>query len=98
MPALAAAALLVFAEVAYYNLTFIQPQGRYLFPALVPISLFLSSGWLQLADRATSGPIVRLLTAGVLAGAIEALQPKFPEVTKAQLKHLEDARQQLLAE
>jgi len=67
---LAWAALLVFAEVAYYNLTFIQPQGRYLFPALVPIAVFLSSGWLHLADRATSGPVVRLVTSGVLAGAI----------------------------
>jgi len=62
--------VLVFGEVAYYNLTFIQPQGRYLFPALVPMALFLSSGWIQLADRALSGPLVRLLTAGVLAGSI----------------------------
>ena len=64
------AALLVFGEVAYYNLTFIQPQGRYLFPALVPIGLFLSSGWWQLASGATRGPLARLLTAGVLAGTV----------------------------
>jgi len=64
------AALLVFGEVAYYNLTFIQPQGRYLFPALVPIGLFLSSGWWHLASGATRGPLGRSLTAGVLAGAI----------------------------
>jgi 4-amino-4-deoxy-L-arabinose transferase-like glycosyltransferase len=64
------ATLLVFGEVTYYNLTFIQPQGRSLFPALVPIALFLSSGWLRLASGATRGPLVRLLTAGVLAGAI----------------------------
>ncbi|MGE3269296.1 MAG: hypothetical protein AB7P40_11140 [Chloroflexota bacterium] len=64
------AALLVFGEVAYYNLTFIQPQGRYLFPALVPVALFLSSGWLQLAERAASPLLVRLLTTSVLAGAI----------------------------
>jgi hypothetical protein len=64
------ATLLVFGEVAYYNLTFIQPQGRYLFPALVPIALFLSSGWLRLASGATHGLLVRLLTAGMLAGAI----------------------------
>jgi PPK2 family polyphosphate:nucleotide phosphotransferase len=42
--------------------------------------------------------VMRTVVAGVLAGAIEVLQPKFPEVTKAQLKHLEEARQQLLAE
>ena len=67
---LAWAALLVFGEVAYYNLTFIQPQGRYLFPALVPIAYFLSSGWLRLADGAVSSFLMRLATAGVLAGAI----------------------------
>ena len=43
---------------------------HYLFPALVPIALFLSSGWLQLADRAVSGTLVRMLTTSVLAGAI----------------------------
>src|SRR3954464_12288641 len=67
---LAWSALLVFGEVAYYNLTFIQPQGRYLFPALVPIALFLSVGWWQLASRATSSLVTRLLTAGALAGAV----------------------------
>jgi 4-amino-4-deoxy-L-arabinose transferase-like glycosyltransferase len=64
------AAVLVFGEVAIYNLTFIQPQGRYLFPALVPIAIFLSSGWLQLADGALGGPVGRTLTAGVLAAAL----------------------------
>jgi hypothetical protein len=28
-----------------YNLTFVQHQGRYLFPALIPISLGFSLGW-----------------------------------------------------
>jgi 4-amino-4-deoxy-L-arabinose transferase-like glycosyltransferase len=64
------ATLLVFGEVAYYNLTFIQPQGRYLFPALVPIAIFLSIGWLRLASGATRGLLARLVTAGPLAGAI----------------------------
>jgi hypothetical protein len=67
---LAWAALLVFAEIAYYNLTFIQPQGRYLFPALVPIALFLAHGWWHLAARARGQPLVRLLCAGPLAAAI----------------------------
>jgi hypothetical protein len=67
---LAWAVLLVFGEVAYYNLTFIQPQGRYLFPALVPIALFLAHGWWHLAVRATERPIMRALTAGALGGAI----------------------------
>jgi hypothetical protein len=69
-PLLLWATVLVFAEVAYYNLTFIQPQGRYLFPALVPIALFLARGWQRLADRAAGGWRSRLLVAGPLAGAI----------------------------
>jgi hypothetical protein len=28
----------------YYNLTFVQHQGRYLFPALVPIALAMAYG------------------------------------------------------
>lgn len=47
---LVAAMALVFGGVAYYNLTFIQPQGRYLFPALVPIAVILAIGWSSLAD------------------------------------------------
>lgn len=35
----------------YYNLTFLQPQGRYLFPALIPIAVLAVSGlwgWVRL--------------------------------------------------
>jgi 4-amino-4-deoxy-L-arabinose transferase-like glycosyltransferase len=67
---LIAATLLVFAEIAYYNLTFIQPQGRYLFPALVPIAVFLAVGWWKLARRATAPPEIRTWRAGPLAAAI----------------------------
>ena len=37
-----------------YNLTFVQHQGRYLFPALIPISLGFSLGlgtWLLLVEK-----------------------------------------------
>jgi 4-amino-4-deoxy-L-arabinose transferase-like glycosyltransferase len=47
---LAAAVALNFVGVVFYNLTFIQPQGRYLFPALVPIAVFLAIGWTTLAN------------------------------------------------
>ncbi len=43
--------LAVVGEVLYYNLTFVQPQGRYLFPALAPLSLLLALGWDALARR-----------------------------------------------
>ncbi len=35
----------------YYNLTFVQHQGRYLFPALIPIGLAFSIGWWQILDQ-----------------------------------------------
>jgi 4-amino-4-deoxy-L-arabinose transferase-like glycosyltransferase len=35
----------------YYNLTFVQHQGRYLFPALIPIGLAFSIGWWQIIGQ-----------------------------------------------
>lgn len=32
-------------QFIYYNTTFVQPQGRYLFAALVPLALLLAWGW-----------------------------------------------------
>jgi 4-amino-4-deoxy-L-arabinose transferase-like glycosyltransferase len=55
MGVLVGAIVLVVAQVALYNVRFIQPQGRYLFPALVPLALLLSLGWSRLAARATAG-------------------------------------------
>ncbi len=37
-------ALLTFGGFMYYNLTFVQHQGRYLFPALIPIGLMVAIG------------------------------------------------------
>lgn len=42
---LSATFLLTLAVHVGYNLTFVQHQGRYLFPALVPIALGLAVGW-----------------------------------------------------
>ncbi len=39
----------------YYNLTFVQHQGRYLFPALIPIGLAFSIGWYHLLDKIQRG-------------------------------------------
>lgn len=50
----------VLGEFLYYNLTFIQAQGRYLFPALGPIGIFFAGGLLALAPR-------RLAWAGAVA-------------------------------
>ncbi len=41
---LGAALLVTLAEYVYYNLTFVQFQGRYLFPAMVPLALIAAVG------------------------------------------------------
>ncbi len=41
---LAWAAIATVAEVVYYNLTFVQFQGRYLYPALIPFALLVALG------------------------------------------------------
>jgi 4-amino-4-deoxy-L-arabinose transferase-like glycosyltransferase len=43
--------LLILAGMLQYNLTFIQAQGRYLFPAIVPIAIFFVLGLRELASR-----------------------------------------------
>lgn len=51
-PALLALLLLgMFAEVVSYNFSFIQAQGRYLFPALAPAAALLVLGWSSLLPR-----------------------------------------------
>ena len=64
---LAAAILLVLLAFVYYNIEFVQWQGRYLFPALIPIALALVAGldsWRgKLCGRWTGS---RWLTVGAL--------------------------------
>ena len=45
----------------YYNLTFVQHQGRYLFPALIPIGLAFAIGWWQVLDQ-IKGRVARRLS------------------------------------
>jgi 4-amino-4-deoxy-L-arabinose transferase-like glycosyltransferase len=52
------------AQVVYYNLTFVQFQGRYLYPALIPVALALAYGWDGLARR------IRLPWGGLIAPAL----------------------------
>ncbi|MBS1252277.1 MAG: hypothetical protein MAG451_01315 [Anaerolineales bacterium] len=49
---------------AWYNFTFVQHQGRYLFPALVPIALFAALGFRELVPRVIQPVAVGLLIAG----------------------------------
>jgi 4-amino-4-deoxy-L-arabinose transferase-like glycosyltransferase len=57
---------LVFASDAQYNLTFIQAQGRYLFPGIGGIGFFFMLGLSRLAGPRFS-PIMLALVSGLLA-------------------------------
>jgi hypothetical protein len=60
----------VFAQVVYYNLWFVQPQGRYLFPALPALALLAAAGWYALGGL---GPVGRgLAAAWTVAALLEA--------------------------
>jgi 4-amino-4-deoxy-L-arabinose transferase-like glycosyltransferase len=58
---LAVTALLTLLAYVYYNITFLQHQGRYLFTALIPIAIFLAAGW-----RCALEPLPARITAGIL--------------------------------
>ena len=45
-------ALLTFISYLWYNTKFVQHQGRYLFPALVPLGLAVAVGWRMVTRRA----------------------------------------------
>jgi len=66
--ALTAATVLVFAR---FNMTFFQPQGRYLYPALVPVALFLVTGIVGIAGKESPALTAKLPT--YLAGALVLL-------------------------
>lgn len=63
--------LLTLALYLYYNLTYVQHQGRYLFPALIPIGLAAAvglSGWGRILSRLVRRNIGWIVGAGALAG------------------------------
>ncbi len=58
---------LALAAHVYYNLKYVQPQGRYLFPALIPIAAFWSAGLYELLNVRYSRVIFALLYLVMLA-------------------------------
>jgi hypothetical protein len=76
----------VLAAIAYlgYNLTFEQPQGRYLFPALVPIALLLVAGWARLAPSRLQPPTVMVIGGALIAlnayALLRVLAPGFAPI------------------
>jgi 4-amino-4-deoxy-L-arabinose transferase-like glycosyltransferase len=58
------------AGVVYYNLTFPEPQGRFVFPALAPFAILVSIGLRELLLRVPRLPrlcIITLLVVGLIA-------------------------------
>ena len=69
-------ALLTLGIYVSYNMIFVQPQGRYLFPALPAIALAVALGWQEVVIRPAAARwagVVLLATAG-LAGLIGLLR------------------------
>ncbi|MBV8083500.1 MAG: DUF2142 domain-containing protein [Chloroflexi bacterium] len=64
----------VVAEDVYYNLTFVQPQGRYLYPALIPIALFYVGGLAALTPRRAAPLLALVLCGGMLLFAVVTLR------------------------
>jgi 4-amino-4-deoxy-L-arabinose transferase-like glycosyltransferase len=71
---LALSVLFSLAGYLWYNTQFLQHQARYLFPALVPISLTVALGWREALRRNRALPMAALLAGGIgilaLAGAL----------------------------
>ena len=64
---LLASIALVAAQTLYYNLEFVQWQGRYLYPALIPIALLLVCGWMPWLGRWLTTRLILLAAAGLAA-------------------------------
>jgi len=60
---LALSGLFTLAAYIWYNTSFLQHQGRYLFSALVPISLAVALGWRETLRRERALPLAALLVA-----------------------------------
>ena len=64
----------VLAGDLYYNLTFVQPQGRYLYPALVPIGIVAVAGFAALFPARLRPAAVGTLSAAMLVFAVYVLR------------------------
>lgn len=62
---LAAAAVVVIGQVLFYNLTFVQSQGRYLYPALLPLATFFVLGLREILAPIHSRLLLALAVSGL---------------------------------
>ncbi|MEZ4834375.1 MAG: glycosyltransferase family 39 protein [Caldilineaceae bacterium] len=63
------------ASYVWYNLGFVQHQGRYLFPGLLPIGLLVAVGWRSLLRPLTSVLAAIFLLAGVIVAVLMGWHP-----------------------
>ena len=59
-------------------MSFLQHQGRYLFPALVAISLAVALGWCEALRRERALYVSALLLAGAVMMKVAGLLPNWP--------------------
>jgi 4-amino-4-deoxy-L-arabinose transferase-like glycosyltransferase len=70
--------LLTLASYLWYNTSFLQHQGRYLFRALVPAGLAVALGWRESLRREQALPLAALLVAGAVGLKVVGLLPNWP--------------------
>ena len=75
---LALTGLLTLATYFWYNIDFVQHQGRYLFRALVPIGLAVALGWRETLRRERAWPVAALLLIAALGLRLTGLLPNWP--------------------
>lgn len=74
------ALLLVAGGMVWYNLHFIQPQGRYLFPALLSLAVFFSLGLRELFRPRYWPVVASLFYIGLVALNIHAITQLIPQL------------------
>ena len=70
---LALSALFTLLSYLWYNLAFVQHQGRYLFPALIPLGLAFALGLREILARDNAKAVALLFLAGTLILAAKGL-------------------------
>ena len=71
-------ALLTVASYVWYNLSFWQPQGRYLFRALPPLGLAFALGWREALRRERALLLSAVLVVGAALLRLLGLLPNWP--------------------
>ncbi len=76
-------AVMVVASYAWYNLGFLQHQGRYLFRALAPVGLGVALGWREVLERRLAWPLAAALLAGAVLLRLTGLLSNWPALMLA---------------